>query len=335
MTSSAFPRHLTRPITIAEFMRLSLFAQGGYYREKPAIGADFITAPEISQMFGELIGLWAADCWQRLGRPDPFLLVELGPGRGTLMQDFLRAARKVDGFIQAKRLFLVEINSALKKEQSARLEEYKPQTIETFADLPPGPAIIIANEFFDCLPIHQFARMPQGWQEVGIASHDGGFSYVHLPPGPQRMLADNGGDFVEVSPMGTSLASFIGQRLAQQDGVCLVIDYGYEGEDHGNTLQAVKDHKKISALAAPGSSDLTAHVNFKALKKAASQAGARIFGPIGQGEFLIALGIEHRAKKLDQMDAFDRLTQPGQMGQLFKAMAISGAAIEALAGFND
>ncbi|HEX2581419.1 MAG TPA: SAM-dependent methyltransferase [Dongiaceae bacterium] len=317
-------------------MRAALLGTQGYYRTDPNIGQDFTTAPEISQMFGELLGLWCVDSWERLGRPSPFLLVELGPGRGTLLSDALRAARKYPGFLQALRLHLVEISPALRAQQQRVLDKFPIEWHAEYGTLPAGPMILLANEFFDCLPIHQFMRTDTEWQEIGIVE-DGRPTPVRLPPGPQLALARHKHErrFVEISPAALSLAHELGQRVKQVPSVALIIDYGYGEEDHGNTLQAMKGGQRYKPWDAPPGCDLTAHVDFPALRQAAIEAGANCFGPLPQGAFLRRLGIEERARQLGQEHERRRLCDPTEMGVLFKVMAITSPSLSSLAGFDN
>lgn len=325
-----------RPLTIAEYMHWALFAREGYYRETQPIGMDFITAPEISQMFGEMLGLWAVDGWQKMGSPSPFLLVELGPGRGTLMADFLRAAKgAAPDFIQALQLHLIEVNSSLKREQQKLLSEYHPLHHDNIAALPDGPVIVIANEFFDCLPIHQFQNTQGNWQERGVALRGEHLDFVLLPPSPLASLLNHSKPFIETSPMSLALMHHLAKRFESETGIALIIDYGYVEENHGNTLQAMKNFERISPLEKAGTADLTAHVDFAALKKAAEEAGAKVAGPITQGAFLKNLGIEYRARQLGGEEAaLDRLIGPREMGNLFKVLGVTSSTIEPLAGFH-
>ncbi|NNM73516.1 class I SAM-dependent methyltransferase [Enterovirga sp. DB1703] len=323
----------------------------GYYVTRDPLGAagDFTTAPEISQMFGELIGLWAAETWSLLGRPAPLRLVELGPGRGTLMSDALRAAGVLPGFREALTVHLVETSPALREAQARTLQ---PAGVAVtwhlqLAEVPPGPAIVIANEFFDALPIRQFVRARTGWHErmVGLGP-DGALSFG-LAPDPDPRLAAPGqpGDVLEVGEAGLAIAAEIGARLARGGGAALVIDYGHHRSGPGETLQSVRHHAFADPLAEPGEADLTAHVDFEALARAAARAGASVHGPESQGDFLRALGIEARAERLRRGAsaeqaaeigaALRRLTGPGPdgMGDLFKAVAFAQPGVTQLPGF--
>ena len=353
------------PITVADYMAEALtHPQHGYYMSGDPFGTrgDFITAPEISQMFGELIGLWCADAWARMGAPAPARLVELGPGRGTLMADALRAGRAAPGFLQAVDVHLVEASPALRKRQQAALRGASVAagaTIawhDSLARVPEGPLLLIANEFFDALPVRQFERVggdgPARWNERVVALAPDGVSLVFaaMPaaPGLIQTLPDQlrdaaPGAVVEVSIPATALAGEIGRRLTAHGGAALAIDYGHARPRTGATLQAVRGHGAHHVLAAPGTADITAHVDFSALARAAAARGARAWGPVDQGAFLGALGIEARAATLraaaspkqtaDIDTAMERLTDPARMGTLFKALALTGAHSEPPAGF--
>lgn len=351
------------PISLAEYMGLALTdPAAGYYSTKPPIGGrgDFVTAPEISQMFGELIGLWCVDTWTRLGRPRPFQLVELGPGKGTLLQDALRAARVVPAFLDALSLKLVELSPLLRAEQKARLG---PSGLPLawharLEELPASPMILIANEFFDALPIRQFERVGNGWAErlVGLAP-DGTTFRFHLGPASPLLahllppaLREAGpedlpdGAVVEVSPAGQWVAAEIGRRLAADGGAALIVDYGHTTARSGITLQAVRGHRRWDVLRAPGEADLTAHVDFDSLAAAAAAEGATRLEPVEQGLFLERLGIGARAERLSAQagpeqaaairSAHARLTAPAEMGQLFKVLALCHGAELPLAGFS-
>ena len=352
---------LAGPISVAEYMAEALgHPTLGYYTTRDPLGAagDFITAPEISQTFGELIGLWCAETWERMRRPDPVLLVELGPGRGTLMADALRALRRVaPAFRSALRLHLVETSPALRRLQAERLADASPVWHDRLADVPPGvPALVVANEFLDALPIRQFVRTGEGWRERQIGLDPAGaisrlaFAVAPVPtaslaliPADLRNAAPPGSLF-EACPAALSIAGTIGARVVRDGGAALLIDYGHTASACGETLQAMRSHRYHDPLDAPGSADLTAHVDFAAVSRAAAETGARVWGPVPQGEFLRALGIEARAAMLlrrvtpDQAAAIEsgcrRLIDPAEMGTLFKALAIADPALPPpLAGF--
>ena len=344
------------PISIADYMAACLgHPAHGYYATRDPLGAagDFVTAPEVSQMFGELIGLWCADIWQRCGSPAPIRLVELGPGRGTLMRDALRAASVAPGFADAAHVHLVETSPVLRAAQAANVAAAKWH--DSFHDVPDGPSILIANEFFDALPIRQFVRTERGWHERRVAvGADTGcprFQPV-LAPDPVALADDLPpafrdapvGGIVETSPASVAHMSEIARRVATDGIAALVIDYGHTQSAPGDTLQAVRGHTFADPFAAPGEADLTAHVDFAALAAAADAAGARVHGPVTQAAFLTSLGIDARAERLqatatesqarDIDAALARLTGRDQMGDLFKAVAVARADGPAPAGFE-
>lgn len=337
---------LEGPLTIATLMEEALAGRNGYYRDHDPLGAegDFITAPEISQMFGELIGLWCVDTWQRLGSPENFQLVEMGPGRGTLMADALRAARVSSAFLAAKQLHLVEINSALKAKQAEKLADHHPHWHESLESVPQGPMLLIANELFDALPIHQLQMTAQGWRERVVALDGEHLQFGLAAPGaalgllqPAHEQAEDGA-IAEVSPVSIALMDAIARRIVAHDGAALIIDYGPGASGLGDSFQALKRHKYHLPLEALGEADLTAHVDFGALKAAAEEAGAQVFGPTAQGDFLRALGIELRANMLAQKaDAatgellhkqVHRLIAPEQMGRLFKVLGLGSPKLD-------
>ena len=328
----------TGPMTLAEFMTESLLHPAhGYYTTRDPLGAsgDFTTAPEISQMFGELLGLWLAQVWMDQGAPAPFLLAELGPGRGTLMADVLRATRAVPGFHDAARLHLVEVSPALRAKQAEALTGHEVSFHDHLASLPDGPIFPLANEFFDALPIRQFQRGRTGWHERMIGAEDGRLIWGLGPESAFEMLEDRladttEGQIVEVNAPALPLAEDIGRRIATHGGAALIVDYG-EAMSHGDTFQALKAHKPVDPLTCPGEADLTAHVAFAPLAKAA--APARASAPTPQGVFLERLGITARAQALasrlsgpaldSHIAAHRRLTHGQEMGTLFKVMSLT------------
>jgi NADH dehydrogenase [ubiquinone] 1 alpha subcomplex assembly factor 7 len=340
------------PLTLAAVMEQALAGRHGYYRDNDPLGpeGDFITAPEVSQMFGELIGLWCVDTWQRMGSPKRVNLVEIGPGRGTLMADALRAARVAPDFLAAKQVYLIEINDTLKHKQGEKLREHGPRWLPSFSDVPPGPMILIANELFDALPIHQLEMTADGWRERVVALQEGAFCFGLAAPSAARALlrpahaTAEPGAIAEVSPAGIALMDAIARRCVQEGGAALIIDYGPAASGLGDSFQALKRHRFHAPLEELGSADLTAHVDFGALKDTAREAGALVFGPATQGDFLRALGIELRAdmlaKKSDLATAdllrrqVHRLIAPEQMGRLFKVIGVAGPdlQVDALGG---
>lgn len=345
------------PLSVADVMAVALVdPEHGYYTTRDPFGAagDFVTAPEISQTFGELIGLWAAVYWQAMGAPDPVALVELGPGRGTLMADALRAARAVPAFRSALRVHLVEASPLLRRRQAEALAGADPAWHHGLDSLPDGPAIVVANEFFDALPIVQLVRDGPVWHErrVTVDPATGGFAWT-LAPGaaplaallaPEVAAAAPDGALAELCPAGLAVARTLAERIGRFGGAALVIDYGHAPSAAGDTLQAVQGHRPVDALATLGDADLTAHVDFAALGRAVVQAGAVQHGPVPQGALLRALGIEARAAALCRTatpaqcatirSGCARLIDPGEMGTLFKAVAWTGAAAPSPPGFE-
>lgn len=318
------------PISVERYMTACITEY--YAAQEPfGRGGDFITAPEVSQMFGELIGAWMADLWHRAGEPR-LHVVELGPGRGTLMADALRAGRAMHGFVDVIDIHLVETSPAMRAEQAGRLPGATWH--DNFASVPDDgvPLMIVANEFFDVLPVRQWVRCDGIWHERRVDLAGGGFAFV-----------PDGDDIRESSPARAEAAARIGSRLAAQGGAALVIDYGHLGPLDGDTLQAVRAHKRADPLATPGEADLTAQVDFTELSRAATGAGALASPVVSQGAFLTALGIAHRCERLVQglddeathvvASAMRRLTAPQAMGELFKALALRSPGWPVPAGF--
>lgn len=343
-------------MTIAEYMVEALWHPShGYYANRDPLGArgDFITAPEISQIFGELIGLWCAELWQRMGAPDPVIVAELGPGRGTLMADALRAAQRVPAFRRAVRLHLVERSPKLRAAQAGALAAAEPHWHDDIATLPAGPLLLIANEFLDALPIRQLQRVAASWHErrIGLAADGASLAFVlesapsllagGLPPEIAHAPA---GSIAALSPVALSIGRDLGARLAAHGGAALFIDYGYYPSACGDTLQAVRRHRRHEVLAAPGAADLTAHVDFAAFAGAARAAGACAFGPVTQGAFLATLGAEARVAALLRNAAphqveiirsgYRRLIAHDEMGTLFKALALTDKHAPVPLGFE-
>ncbi len=347
----------TGPMPVADYMRLCLtHPQHGYYTTRDPLGSsgDFVTAPEISQMFGELIGLWMAAVWQQMGAPENVRVIELGPGRGTLMADALRAVRVVKPFRSAIVLHLIEISPALKAVQQETLEDTGVPAFwhETLDDVAAGPCIIIANEFADALPIHQAVKQADGWHERVVAiDADGNLCFgvarealLNFETGlPRELRQSPDGSIFEWRD--DRFALDIGRRV-RSDGAALILDYGHIHYSTGDTLQAVAGHAYANPLRNPGEADLTAHVDFEALAQSAESIGGRIHGPITQRDFLQHLGIDRRAEALKsglsrdkalEIDmARSRLTETGAkgMGQLFKALAITDPKVASVAGFE-
>ena len=330
------------PMTVAEYMAACLMhPEHGYYATRDPLGAagDFTTAPEMSQMFGELIGLSLAQAWTDQGAPEAFVLAELGPGRGTLMADVLRATKGVAGFHDAARVNLVETSPALRQVQAQTVKWPGIAWRESAADLPELPLFVVANEFFDALPVRQVQREGERWRErlVGLEGEAlaiGLSDPKAMAPLEHRLEDTRDGDIVEFSPMGESIAAEIGGRIAKHGGTALIVDYG-DWRSLGDTWQAVKGHEATDPLAEPGRADLTTHVDFEALTRATPSNFSRL---TPQGVFLERLGITARAQALamglegDALEthiaAHRRLTHPQEMGTLFKVMAFTpdGAA---------
>jgi len=341
------------PIPISRFMALCLgHPRHGYYWTRDPFGAagDFTTAPEISQMFGEMIGLWAAHLWQAMGQPARVALIEIGPGRGTLMADMLRATRVMPGFREALAVHLVETSPVLREIQAATLagkaEPVWHERIETALE---GPAIIVANELLDALPLDQFVMTEQGWRErlVGLDG-EGRLAFglaVAASDGVGPATAPTGA-VLEQPLAALSLVSTVASHLARAGGAALFIDYGSLQSGFGDTLQAMRRHAFVDPLEEPGEADLTVHVDFARMAQAALRAGAAIHGPVRQADFLLALGLAERAQNLSTKAtpqqtasigaAFDRLTERGEtaMGDLFKVLAISHPGLPPLPGFD-
>jgi NADH dehydrogenase [ubiquinone] 1 alpha subcomplex assembly factor 7 len=341
------------PITVADYMASALSDPDyGYYRRNDPLGADgdFTTAPEISQLFGELICAWLIDCWDRMGRPNPINLVELGPGRGTLMADVLRIGRALPDWMAAIRLYLVEINPHLRELQAARLSTFNPQWRDTLSDVPDGPILLVANEFLDAMPIRQLVLSGGAWRERLIGwSAEAGFHFVlsqtPSPLGilvPAELSSGPQGAVFELSPAAIGLTADIARRIVKSGGAALLIDYGRSRSDIGESLQALRKHQMVAPLENPGEVDLTAHVDFGAVSRVAAEGGAIIVCLATQQSFLTKIGILERAERLksqatpDQATAIDtalhRLIDPSAMGTLFKVLGLASPGL-APAGF--
>ena len=320
-------------------------ANAAYYASHDPF-ADFTTAPEISQVFGELLGAWAAVAWQAMGAPDPVILAEAGPGRGTLMADALRAAAGLPSFAAALRLHLVENSPRLRAVQAAKLPAATWH--DSVADLPPGPLLLLANEFLDALPIRQFVRRGDGWAERFV--RDG--AIVEIACDPSLLSNERAGGIsgaadgcvFEINAPARAIAAEVAVRVARHGGAALFVDYGPEHGGLGESLQAIRDGAPADPLADPGSADLTAHVDFAALADAARAAGAAVQGPAPQGMFLARLGLFQRSGALGRrnpgkaaalMHAAQRLAEPDKMGRLFKALAICHPGLPPLPGFAE
>jgi SAM-dependent MidA family methyltransferase len=313
------------------------------------VEGDFITAPLVSQMFGELIGLWAVEVWTRMGSPAHFRLIEMGPGDGTLMGDMLRAARLAPAFLAAANLWLVEASAPLVERQRAALAEapLKPQWAQNLEGVPgDAPMILVANELLDCLSARQFIRAERGWAERMVGIDAEGAIAFGLGAAPDALIPDSlktalVGAVAEVSTAQANLGRTVGERIARDGGAALFIDYGRAQPETGDTLQALSRHKKVDPLATAGEADLTVHADFPAFAAAARSSGAEATPTITQAAFLTALGIEARAEALiharpDRAETvarqMDRLISPAEMGKLFKVVAIHSPGL-AVAGF--
>lgn len=346
MQSDALPERLARAIALAGPMPLSQFmgaANAHYYATRDPLGAagDFVTAPEISQMFGELLGLWCADLWDRAGRPNCHW-VELGPGRGTLAADAGRAMVKAG---LAPPVHFVETSPVLRAAQHARVPNATWH--DAVGTLPVDqPLIVIANEFFDALPIRQLVRGTDAWRERLVACQDTLFLPIAGKPVPDAIIPASlhdapVGAVLEVSPPSVAIIRELGTRIANQGGALLIVDYGHEGPLTGDTLQAVRGHVFANPYDAPGEQDLTAHVDFTTLAAAGQQAGVVAWGPIEQAELLVKLGIDQRAASLaratpDRAEAItsDRVRLVRDMGTMFKALALTSPAWPTPAAFD-
>jgi len=326
------------PITIERFMELALgHPELGYYMGRDPFGAagDFVTAPEISQMFGELLGLWAAEVWASMGRPRPLRLIELGPGRG------FRAAIEVT---------LVETSPSLAEIQHETLltSGVPIEWRATLAEAPEGPAIVLANEFLDALPARQYVRSGGRWRERVVRVDKAGRLEFGIARESEPFILAPGeeGEVLEVNPTAHRLVFELAGRLVRQGGVALFVDYGHAITGIGDTLQAVRAHRQVDPLVDPGEADLTSHVDFAAMARSARAAGAAVYGPIDQGDFLRAIGVDARTRALTERAPPERAVEfesarnrlagknDGEMGALFKAMAIANRDLPPPPGFE-
>ena len=335
-------------ISVHDYTEACLYdPEHGYYRKKNAIGrnGDFITAPEISQVFGELVGLWAGEVWRLMGDPAPIRLVELGPGRGTLMSDALRALRVLPRFLESAAVHLIESSEPLQNAQKAALASVSVPVFwhDDLNRVPDGPAIIIANEFFDCLPAQQFVfdAAAGGWRERMVTVQEGAFRFVlgasltmpgGLPSPAQDEIED--GAICEQRPGAAGVV----RAFARPQCAALIIDYGYSRPSFGDTVQAVRHHRFTGLFDAPGRSDITSHVDFFHLKQATADANLAAFGPMPMGEWLLRLGLEARVRQLlaraseeeanEIRSRVTRLVDPAQMGVLFKVLALTNGVLQ-------
>ncbi len=346
------------PMPVWRYMELCLMhPRYGYYVSRDPLGreGDFTTAPEVSQMFGELLGLWSASVWKQMGSPQLLRLIELGPGRGTMMADALRALRVLPPLYQSLHVHMVEVNPVLRERQKTTLSGVRNISWhETIDDVPEGPSIILANEYFDVLPIHQMVKREDGWHErvIDIDANDKLVFGAATDPTPRFDVLLP--PLVRAAPIGAVFEwrpdaeiMKLASRVRDQDGAALIIDYGHLRSDAGDTFQAIARHTFADPLKAPGHADVTAHVDFQALGRAAEDVGARVHGPVTQGEFLKRLGIDTRAAALmqkatpevsaDIASALKRLTDTGRagMGSMFKVLGISEPRLTSLAALSD
>lgn len=326
------------PISLSDYMMMALYdGEGGYYTTRDPLGAggDFTTSPEISQIFGELIGAFLVQAWEDRGRLPRFHLIELGPGRGTLMADVLRTARVRPAFLDAAQITLIETSPTLRAAQAKTIGRTDIHWTDALDKVPnDAPTILFANEFFDAMPVRQFVKAGDGWHERMVGADGDRFVFALAPnPTAVRGVPDAPiGAVYEISPVSLAVVTMIAERIAAKGGLALFIDYGHAG-GFGDTFQAVKAHKPADPLGEPGDADLTAHVDFAALKDAAHRSsGVNVYGPATQSAFLTALGIQARAAALsktqpahakDVASAVDRLTGDAQMGTLFKVLCLT------------
>ena len=324
------------PMSLGEYMSICLMhPEFGYYTRGHPMGAAgaFTTAPEISQMFGELVGLWLAQCWIDEGSPKKFTLCELGPGYGTLMADILRATRGVEGFARACQPLLIEQSEPLRSRQKETLAGHEVKWGGSASEIPECPLLLVANEFFDALPMRQFIRCVGYWREIQVGVSNGRLLFGHSEPIPIQRVGVNAaaaapGEIVEVRTSATQIIQEVSQRIGKHGGVALILDYGAE-KSAGDTFQAVRSHRPVDPLDEPGTADLSAHVDFGALVAASLVPSTQL---TTQGAFLKSIGIEERAKRLAEnligpdLDshyaALRRLTCPNEMGDLFKVLAL-------------
>lgn len=344
------------PLSLAQFMSEALYhPTEGYYTTRVALGADgdFITAPEASQMFGEMVGLWAAQAWIEMGGPARVNLIELGPGSGAMMSDMLRAAKVMPAFQKALRVGLVETSAPLRSRQAHTLEGcgHDCTWFESLEHAFNGPSIIVGNEFIDCMPIRQFVRVQNSWRERVVGAREGRlvFGLVNDPlpsdaliPPPLRAAGD--GAVAEIRPALPAFVNALAQRFKIDQGRALFFDYGAARTTGGDTFQALRAHASADPLDAPGLADLTAHVDFAELKRIAEAFDLDVAGPVTQQAWLNALGIQQRAAALQRAQPdqalrigrqLNRLTAPDQMGELFHVICLSSPNLPPAFGFGE
>lgn len=345
------------PMTVGRYMDICLsHPQHGYYmtRDPFGVAGDFTTAPEISQLFGEMIGAWLADLWIKMGSPTQFLLVECGPGRGTLMADIMRATKNVPGFHDAAKIFLMEMSPALKEIQKQKLEAYDTRWIDDLGQLPPLlPVLLVANEFLDALPVRQLVRANDNWMERGVSiGVEDTLVFSELAADkavmdtvPVRIAKGAEEGIFETSLVLNQYIKSVDILLKKQNGAALFVDYGHVRSAIGETLQCVKSHEFSTLFDTPGSCDITAHVDFENVANIALADGLTVHGPVTQGQFLRGLGIEHRAERLWSVaneaqresisTGLKRLIDTEQMGSLFKVLALCHDPLIRPEGFDE
>ena len=333
------------PLPVSAYMNTCLHdPEFGYYATRPGIGRDFITAPEISQVFGELLGLWSLHEWQALGGPDPFDLIEVGAGRGTMMDDMMRAIASVGGG-ERFRLSISEASPVYAAAQKARLSEFHPDFLGAFETLGERPFLLVANEWLDCLPARQFVKGGEGWLErvVGLTD-EGDLTFGLATDKVEKLSAKpaNGQTSIEVQPALDTLCETLANAFARAPGRALLIDYGPAGNAPSDTLRAFKDGAQVGPLDMPGASDLTVDVDFARLARLAEKRGLEVSGPVEQGPFLMGLGAEARMQALIQAnpdraeqiyEGVKRLVDPAELGSRFKVICLSAPGLQPPAGF--
>lgn len=335
--------HADGPIPLSVFMQLALYdRRQGYYATRPGVGQDFTTAPEVSQVFGELLGLWAANEWRQLGSPTPFNLVELGPGRGVMMADIWRATKSIPGFHDAANLILIDPSLALRTIQAERLEGANPVWADGLDEIDDQPSLILANEVLDCLPIRQFVRKDKDWHEKLVGLSDKGELQLGLSPTPTQDPPAIVQDAAEVSPALEAMVEQVAEKLKASSGRALFIDYGPANAVPGDTLRAYRQGEQVDPIAMPGEADLTADVDFSAVKRLAIAHNLDADGPTPQGLFLAALGGEARVNALINANPENadhiiagatKIMAPEDMGERFKAICLSSPDLPTPAGF--
>lgn len=342
------------PMPFQQFMEWCMrHPEHGYYITRDPLGqtGDFTTSPEVSQMFGEMVALWCYDVWVKMGEPAAFVLLECGPGRGTLMDDVLRTCKVMPAFLQAARIFMLEKSPVLQKKQAEKLNAYPVSWVDDLAGLPPLPVILFANELFDTFAIRRFTKTRAGWREMAITVENGALAYTQLPANSadKALFADKvytkaeTGAYAEFCPDGAQWMHRLAPLLAQHNGAALMIDYGYEGPMAADTVQAIRRQEKADILGNPGDADITAYVDFSVFCNIAKAAGLTAHPLRAQRDFLLFCGILQRANLLKQRASIDqqkqidrdlnRLTSGEEMGMIFKAFCITHPSITAPLGF--